>query len=175
MKKEIINAVMKRADCLGPMYSTPDGSLVVGSSVGSTVVSSVGSTEGSLVVGSSVGSTVVSSVGSTDGSLVVGSSVGSTVVSPVGSTEGSLVVGSSVVVVGVVSISHPTLRFVFGHLPSSLPQVISNVAKSTQSIFLSSSHVYSVYPYPSSEPSHNLAYLQSLLILSWPLHSQSPM
>merc|ERR1712184_96683 len=87
--------------------------------------------------------------------------------------DGSLVVGSSVVVVVVVSISHPTLRFVFGHLPSSLPQVISNVAKSTQSIFLSSSHVYSVYP--SSEPSHNLAYLQSLLILSWPLHSQSPM
>ena len=103
MKKEIINAVMKRADCLGPMYSTPDGSLVVGSSVGSTVVSSVGSTEGSLVVGSSVGSTVVSSVGS---------------------TEGSLVVGSLVVVVVVVSISHPTLRFVFGHLPSSYDDVV---------------------------------------------------
>ena len=84
MKKEIINAVMKRADCLGPMYSTPDGSLVVGSSVGSTVVSSVGSTEGSLVV------------------------------------------GSSVVVVGVVSISHPTLRFVFGHLPSSYDDVVVN-------------------------------------------------
>ena len=82
MKKEIINAVMKRADCLGPMYSTPDGSLVVGSSVGSTVVSSVGSTEGSLVV------------------------------------------GSSVVVVVVVSISHPTLRFVFGHLPSSYDDVV---------------------------------------------------
>ena len=61
MKKEIINAVMKRADCLGPMYSTPDGSLVV---------------------------------------------------------------GSSVVVVGVVSISHPTLRFVFGHLPSSYDDVV---------------------------------------------------
>ena len=81
MKKEIINAVMKRAD-LGPIYSTPDGSSV-GSSVGSTVGSSVGST-----VGSSVGSTVGSSVG-----FSVGSSV--------------------------VSISHPTLRFVFGHLPSS--------------------------------------------------------
>ena len=62
MKKEIINAVMKRADCLGPMYSTPDGSLVVGSSV--------------------------------------------------------------VVVVVVVSISHPTLRFVFGHLPSSYDDVV---------------------------------------------------
>ena len=61
MKKEIINAVMKRADCLGPMYSTPDGSLVV---------------------------------------------------------------GSSVVVVVVVSISHPTLRFVFGHLPSSYDDVV---------------------------------------------------
>ena len=71
MKKEIINAVMKRADCLGPMYSTPDGSLVVGSSVGSTVV-------------------------------------------------------SSVVVVVVVSISHPTLRFVFGHLPSSYDDVVVN-------------------------------------------------
>ena len=76
MKKEIINAVMKRA-VLGPIFSTPDG--VVGISVGSTVGSSVGST-----VGSSVGSTVGSSVGS-----------------------------------AVVSISHPTLRFVFGHLPSS--------------------------------------------------------
>merc|ERR1719336_701261 len=99
---------MKRVSCLGPMYSTPEGSLVVGSSVGSTVVSSVGSTEGSLVLGSSV-------------------------------------------VVVVVSISHPTLRLVFGHLPSSLPQVISSVAISTQRIFLSSSHIYSVYP--SSESS----------------------
>ena len=85
MKKEIINAVMKRVSCLGPMYSTPEGSLVMGSSVGSTVVSSVGSTEGSLVLGSSV-----------------------------------------VVVVVVVSISHPTLRFVFGHLPSSYDDVVVN-------------------------------------------------
>ena len=83
MKKEIINAVMKRVSCLGPMYSTPEGSLVVGSSLGSTVVSSVGSTEGSLVLLSSV-------------------------------------------VVVVVSISHPTLRLVFGHLPSSYDDIVVN-------------------------------------------------
>ena len=58
MKKEIINAVMKNIG-LGRMYPAPDGSLVVGSSVGSSVGPSV------------------------------------------------------------VSISHPTFRLVFGHLPSS--------------------------------------------------------
>ena len=63
--------------------------------------------------------------------------------------EEAVVVGAVVVVVVVVSISQPTLKAP-GHRPSSGPQEISKVTRSTMMISPSTGQLISSYPPPIS-------------------------